>query len=68
MREWRCNVLNCGGGECVHELTDEKCPHCGLRMVKVKPTGFMFCSNDSMICDYEKNFQNKDYANYAKNE
>ncbi len=53
-KPWRCNVLNCGNGECVHELTDEQCPHCKHRMVRVKPTGFMFCSNPSdLVCDYE---------------
>jgi hypothetical protein len=53
-KPWRCNVLSCGNGECVHELTDEQCPHCKHRMVRVKPTGFMFCSNPSdLACDYE---------------
>ncbi len=56
MKEWRCNVLNCGGGECVHELTDELCPCCGRRLVRVKPTGFLFCSdtNSAFGCDYER--------------
>lgn len=52
---YSCGVLNCGNGECVHELTDEECPCCGHRMVRVKPTGFMFCSNpNTLACDYEK--------------
>ncbi|MCQ8182209.1 hypothetical protein NP603_13890 [Methylomonas sp. SURF-1] len=50
---WTCNVLNCGGGKCVHQLTDERCPYCNNRMVRVATTGFMFCSNHEAICDYE---------------
>lgn len=50
---WKCNVLNCGGGHCVHQLTEERCPYCKSRMVLVKKTGFKYCSNHESICDYE---------------
>ena len=51
-----CNVLNCGNGSCVHELTSELCPECGMRLVRVKTTGYMFCSNSELICDYERGY------------
>lgn len=50
---WSCNVLGCGGGKCVHELLDEECPHCGFKMVRVATTGFKFCSNHELICEFE---------------
>jgi Zn finger protein HypA/HybF involved in hydrogenase expression len=51
----RCNVSNCGNGQCVHKLLDELCPHCGHKMVEVITTGFKFCSNPDYQygCDYE---------------
>lgn len=67
--EYSCGVLNCGGGDCVHELTDEICPCCDLRMVRVKPTGFMFCSNNSLVCDYEKDFpEERSFAEMGRKE
>lgn len=53
--EFRCNVLNCGGGKCLHKQLSELCPHCGYPMVEVTTTGHKFCSNpDTMYgCDYE---------------
>lgn len=59
MSGYTCGCLNCGNGECVHELTDEKCPYCEMRMVRVKTTGLLFCSNISSACDYETNFPEK---------
>ena len=50
---YSCGVMNCGNGRCVHKLTNEICPHCGMRMVKVTTTGFRFCSNHKSVCDYE---------------
>ncbi len=50
---YRCNVLNCGNGKCVHQVTDERCPHCSSRMVLVTSTGHRFCSNHEIYCDYE---------------
>lgn len=52
---WRCNVSNCGDGNCVHKLLDEVCPLCGWRMVEVMTTGFRFCSMPAFFdsCDYE---------------
>ena len=50
---YKCNVLNCGNGKCVHRLLDEKCPICGCNMVQVTTTGHEFCSNNPSICDYE---------------
>lgn len=50
---YNCNVLNCGNGHCIHELTEHECPHCGCRIVRVKTTGVEFCSNHEMLCDYE---------------
>lgn len=53
---WKCGVLNCGGapGACVHELTGEACPRCGMPMVRVKPTGHEFCCDTHAICEYER--------------
>ena len=48
-----CNVLNCGGGKCVHRTLNERCPTCGYRLVLVTTTGLKFCSNTFSICDYE---------------
>ena len=48
-----CGVLNCGGGVCVHRLTDELCPVCGCRLVSVSTTGVLFCSQHESVCDYE---------------
>jgi len=53
MTIYRCSVLNCGNGKCVHELIDELCPYCGCKMVRVTAKDFMFCSNTT-VCDYEK--------------
>ena len=53
---WKCNVLNCGGGECVHQLTEYRCPICGSRLVRNVKTAFWFCSNHEAICDYETDF------------
>jgi hypothetical protein len=50
---WRCNVLNCGNGQCVHEILDECCPFCHKKMILVKTNGVKFCSNHPSICDYE---------------
>lgn len=36
-----------------HEWTGEVCPCCGMQLIAVRETGFKFCSNDSMICDFE---------------
>lgn len=53
MSEWKCGVLNCGNGKCIHEPTSEKCPLCGFKIIKVVTTGFKFCSNKFTVCDYE---------------
>jgi len=50
---YRCGVLNCGDGKCIHQLLDERCPHCNSKMVLVTPTGHRFCSNHEYFCDYE---------------
>ena len=50
---YKCNVLNCGNGKCIHKLLDEHCPYCNHKMVEVTTTGFKFCSNDFSVCDYE---------------
>ena len=50
---YSCGVMNCGNGLCVHKLTDEICPYCGMQMVEVTTTGFRFCSNHTLACDYE---------------
>ena len=61
---WReCNVLNCGNGKCVHELTDEVCPDCGYKLVEVTTTGFKFCSNHESICDYDSADRFEDFDN-----
>jgi hypothetical protein len=52
--DYKCNVLNCGDGQCVHKMTEEVCPHCSMNMVEVTTTGFKFCSNESIVCDYEQ--------------
>ncbi|WP_199438530.1 hypothetical protein [Vibrio owensii] len=46
---YSCNVLNCGGGDCVHAWIPERCDFCSCQMVIVKPTGFKFCSG--RLCD-----------------
>lgn len=51
--KYRCNVGNCGGGECVHDYIQERCPSCNWQLVKVKTNGHIFCSNKYM-CEYEK--------------
>lgn len=51
---YKCNNSNCGnGGGCVHRLIDLHCPYCGYQLVEVITTGFRYCSNHSLICDYE---------------
>ncbi len=54
---YNCGVLNCGGGQCVHELTCDSCPCCGHAVVLVlgsnrKPNGVAFCSQHEFICDW----------------
>lgn len=51
--KFSCNVMNCGGGKCVHEVTGDKCPYCGYELVRVKTTGHIFCCNDINVCGYE---------------
>lgn len=57
MTHYDCGVKNCGGGKCVHQVTDEDCPHCGKPMILVTHSGFKFCSAYARIggCDYEVN-------------
>lgn len=50
---YKCGVVNCGNGKCIHKLLDEKCPFCGHNMVEVTATGFKFCSNSDLVCEYE---------------
>lgn len=50
---WSCNVLNCGNGQCIHKITDDRCPLCGMVLIEVITTGLKFCSNHNLICDYE---------------
>lgn len=52
-KTYSCGVLNCGNGKCIHKLIDRLCPHCGKRLVKVTTSGYTFCSNDFLACDYE---------------
>jgi len=52
-KRYNCGLLNCGDGKCVHELTDELCPYCKMKMVLVKTNGFKFCSSHDAVCDYE---------------
>jgi len=50
---YKCNVLNCGKGKCVHKQQDTHCPLCGYPMVLVVTSGHMFCSNPNHdLCDY----------------
>ncbi len=52
---WSCGVLNCGAGAgCVHELTGEDCPDCQSLLVRVKTTGYIFCSAQGHWCQYER--------------
>lgn len=57
---YRCNVLNCGDGKCVHEWINHFCPHCSSQLVHVKTNGVVFCSNHELICDYDSKLKNKD--------
>jgi len=50
---YSCGVFNCGNGECIDRLIDERCPICGEKMVEVVMTGFKFCSSHALVCDYE---------------
>lgn len=50
---YSCGVMNCGNGQCIHKLLDDKCPFCGKRMVEVTTTAFRFCSEHEYVCDYE---------------
>lgn len=54
MNKWTCNVLNCGNGTCVHKVLDERCPRCGYKLVLVTTSGLKFCSNFSLLCEYER--------------
>jgi rubrerythrin len=51
---YRCNVLNCGDGKCVHKTLDELCPHCERKLVLNISNGFVFCSNHPDVCGYER--------------
>jgi len=51
---YSCGVNNCGNGKCVHRLIDERCPACGSKLVEVVTTGYKFCSNNVLTCDWEK--------------
>ena len=51
--EYHCGVLNCNNGICLHKELEEVCPYCGCVMIEITTTGFKFCSNASLICDYE---------------
>jgi len=51
---YKCGVLNCGDGKCIHKLTKERCPYCGMRLVEVTTSGVKFCSNHESICDYDR--------------
>ena len=57
INRYNCGVLNCGNGNCIHELLKEKCPECGRNMVRVKTTGFKFCSSPGTTygCSYDDN-------------
>lgn len=37
-----------------HEWVGRECPDCGYELKRYKLTGFVFCSNHEMICDYEE--------------
>lgn len=45
----------CKPTEGTHEWGVGSCPICGYRLIKVKKTGFLFCSNHEAVCDYERN-------------
>ena len=51
---FHCGVSNCGGGQCVHKLLNERGPCCGHPMVLVTTNGNKFCSNSDRACDYEE--------------
>lgn len=53
-KSYSCGVKNCGNGKCIHEPLKEPCPKCGGLLVKVKPTGHIFCSSDFNNCGYER--------------
>lgn len=62
-REGRlCNAGGCGGAAgCVHEWTNYYCS-CGYRMVMVKHSRYMFCSNpDHERCDYAGYESNREF-------
>lgn len=39
---------------CRHAWAEKACPYCGYELIRVIATGFLFCSNHEMICDYEE--------------
>lgn len=52
--DWKCNVLNCGAGKCVHTVTNNPCPECGFPLVAVEGTGVEFCTNHTSDCYFER--------------
>lgn len=55
MNSCNCDLSGCPLNPCNHLFVDDDCPHCGLKMIEVKTTGFRFCSNPDYkySCDYE---------------
>lgn len=51
---YSCGVGNCGNGKCVHEPLDERCPHCGARLIKNTSNGVIFCAGNFELCGYER--------------
>lgn len=48
--KWFCHQPKPG----THEWGIGSCRECGYRLIKVKKSGFLFCSNHETICDYEQ--------------
>ena len=48
--KWFLHTPNDG----THEWGIGSCPSCGYKLIKVKKTGFLFCSNHESICDYDR--------------
>lgn len=50
---YKCNVKNCGGGDCVHEWYPAMCPYCDRQLLRIKGRDYAFCPDSFGDCMYE---------------
>lgn len=51
---YSCGVANCGQGSCVHQVLERNCPECGKPLILATTTGWVYCSNHTLYCEYEE--------------